>query len=256
MLHPLPHIIAHRGASLEAPENTLSSIKRALALNSHYVEMDVRLSKEGVPILLHDDSAARMLGSSYSPFVHDLTLPQIQAIDIGQFFHPRFAGEKVPTLAQALELDWGKTGLMLEIKECYESPRIVVKEIFHVLEQSHTLPSSLIIGSFAPSIIMEIKKYQNSLPIPIRIIGIIEESEMLAPFLKLDIPSLALWHPLINAQLMQQLHSLNFEAWTFTIDDFAMAKSLVSLGIRGIISNDPQLMLKEFHKDQPGDLGA
>lgn len=242
----MPHIIAHRGASIEAPENTLASIKRALALKSHYVEVDVRLSKEGIPMLLHDDSAARMIGTSYAPFIHDLTLSEIQTIDIGQFFNPLFVGEQIPTLAQALQLDWGQTGLMLEIKECPQQPDIIVKEVFQVLAQASSLPSPLIIGSFSPSIIHEVQKHQHRLSSLIRIIGIIEESEMLVPFLKQEIPSLALWHPLITAELMHSLHSQNFDVWAFTIDDLPMAKSLASLGISGIISNDPQTMLSGF----------
>lgn len=241
----MPYVIAHRGASIEAPENTIASIKRALALKSHYVEIDVRLSKEGVPILLHDDSAARMLGISCAPFVHDLSLSEIQAIDVGRLFNPAFIGETIPTLAEVLRLEWKKTGLMLEIKECPQNPQVIVEAIFRVLIETPNLPPSLIIGSFSPSIIQEVQRHQHRLP-SLQVIGIVEESEMLDSFLKQDLHHLALWHPLITNELIHSLHSKQFDVWAFTIDSPDIAKSLVSLGITGIISNDPQTILKGY----------
>ena len=89
--------IAHRGASAIAPENTLASIHAAIALGVDYVETDVRLTQDGVPILLHDADLNRTGGMSHSLPVHQLSFKEIQKADAGTWFDQKFAGEKVPS---------------------------------------------------------------------------------------------------------------------------------------------------------------
>lgn len=115
MLSTLPRLIGHRGAKESAPENTLASIREAARQGARWVEVDVMLTRDQTPVLIHDDTLDRTTtGSGPVPL---LDLAQLRQLDAGAWFDPRFAGERVPTLAEAaaLVLDLG-LGLNLEIK--------------------------------------------------------------------------------------------------------------------------------------------
>lgn len=115
MLSTLPRLIGHRGAKENAPENTLASLREAARQGARWVEVDVMLTRDRQPVLIHDDTLNRTT-SGFGP-VPDLTLAELKRLDAGSWFNPRFAGETVPTLEEALALilDLG-LGLNLEIK--------------------------------------------------------------------------------------------------------------------------------------------
>ena len=113
----LPPVIGHRGAAALAPENTLASIRAAAAAGARMVEVDAKLTADGVPILMHDDDLDHTT-SGHGP-VARRTAAEIARLDAGSWFAAAFAGEPVPTLADALDLV-GALGLALnlEIKPC------------------------------------------------------------------------------------------------------------------------------------------
>ena len=98
----LPPVIGHRGAAAYAPENTLAGFRKAKALGCHWVEFDVRLTADGKPVLLHDNRLQRTTDGHGR--VSALSLAAIRRHDAGNWFHSSFAGERVPTLEEALTL--------------------------------------------------------------------------------------------------------------------------------------------------------
>jgi glycerophosphoryl diester phosphodiesterase len=113
----LPRIIGHRGACGYAPENTLESIRTAADLGIKWVELDVKLTKDGVPVIFHDETLDRTTnghGNVAETFYADL-----QNLEAGSWYSDGFAGIKIPTLEEAAELliDLG-LGLNLELKPC------------------------------------------------------------------------------------------------------------------------------------------
>lgn len=113
----LPQVIGHRGAAASAPENTLASIRKAYDEGATWVEFDVKLSADGVPILMHDDRLERTTDGQGR--VAQRTLAQIRALDAGSWFGEAFRGERVPTFEEALQLcaELG-LGINVEIKPC------------------------------------------------------------------------------------------------------------------------------------------
>src|SRR5690606_12934395 len=91
-------IVAHRGSSAEAPECTLASIRRAIAAGATAAEIDVRTTKDGALVVLHDATLNRTTNGTGA--VNERTLAEVRALDAGSWFDPKFAGEKVPTLAE------------------------------------------------------------------------------------------------------------------------------------------------------------
>lgn len=113
----LPRVVGHRGAAAYAPENTLASLREAKARGARWVEFDVKLSGDGVAMLMHDDSLKRTAGldrpASATPW------RDIGGLDAGAWMAPRFAGERVPSLVEAIAcLDELGLGANVEIKPC------------------------------------------------------------------------------------------------------------------------------------------
>ena len=113
----IPKVIGHRGAKAYAPENTLSSIHAAADLGVEWVEVDVKLTKDSIPIIFHDEELARCTNAS--GLVKDLDFKDIRELDAGSWYGDSFIGEKIPTLEEVLNavLERGM-GINLEIKPC------------------------------------------------------------------------------------------------------------------------------------------
>ncbi len=112
-----PPVIGHRGAAGHAPENTLASVRRARALGATWVEVDVKLTRDGVPVLFHDDDLKRTTDGQGPVAAH--TLAELAERDAGSWYGAQFAGEPIPTLEGLVAvLDELGMGLNLELKPC------------------------------------------------------------------------------------------------------------------------------------------
>lgn len=118
-----PYLLAHRGASGYAPENTIAAFERALALRADGVETDLRASNDGVLVLMHDERVDRTTDGEGA--VAELTLDELRRLDAGGSYGPRFAGERVPTLDELLSRYGGRLPLCLEVKQPGIEARLV-----------------------------------------------------------------------------------------------------------------------------------
>jgi glycerophosphoryl diester phosphodiesterase len=110
-----PVVIGHRGGSALAPENTLACYEKAIALGADYVEIDVRVTRDGRFVLMHDGKVDRTTNGKGA--VAELGYAAIRGLDAGSWFAPQYAGQRVPTLAEALALCRGRIGIYLDHKE-------------------------------------------------------------------------------------------------------------------------------------------
>lgn len=243
----VPKITAHRGASKEAPENTLSSLRAALSLNVHYIEIDVRLTKDNTPVLLHDPCLKRT-GLQYNmPLIHELEEHHLQYADVGAWFGDPFIGEPLPHLEQALSLNWNGTGMMLEIKECPQPPTIVVGSIIEAINKAQSNLPHLILGSFCPKILSEAQNNLNKINIHTSLIGIAEKKSLVSQFLDMGIRHVAIWSRLATPQYIEHLKNHGVEVWVFTVDKPVKALDLINDGVDGIITNDPRKLLNHIN---------
>lgn len=109
------HIIAHRGSSADRPENTLASYRRAIEAGATIMEMDVRTTRDGVLISLHDADVKRTTDGK--GLARDLTLAELRKLDAGSWFDPKYKGERIPTMREILELGKGKIDVLLDLQE-------------------------------------------------------------------------------------------------------------------------------------------
>lgn len=125
-------VAAHRGDALRAPENTLSAIESALAHGATMVEMDVQRTKDGVLVLHHDTSLLRMAGVPEPVSFH--TLEELRRLEVGSRFSEEFAGERIPTLEEALMLMKGRGSVLLDVK-VEEKEKETAEEILTLLKK-------------------------------------------------------------------------------------------------------------------------
>jgi glycerophosphoryl diester phosphodiesterase len=124
----LPGVIAHRGVVLEAPENTLPAVQRAIELGCAMAEIDLRYTSDGEVILMHDATLERTTNGSGR--VSDMNLARIRQLDAGTYFGRAFIGTRIPTLREAIDLARGKIQLYLDMKEDNPFPAArLVKEL-------------------------------------------------------------------------------------------------------------------------------
>jgi glycerophosphoryl diester phosphodiesterase len=95
-------VVAHRGASKFAPENTLAAFRKAVAMGVEYIELDIRLTRDGEPVILHDSTVDRTTNGT--GYIADMTLAEARALDAGTWFSPAFADLTIPTLDEALQI--------------------------------------------------------------------------------------------------------------------------------------------------------
>lgn len=224
-------LIAHRGASAEAPENTLAAIRRAVELKVDYIEVDIHITKDEIPILIHDSTLTRTTNIEGVMKVEELTLKELKALDAGSWFGQNYQGEEIPTLQELLELDLQETKLMLEVKKGVLPPKKMIDIILNAIPSS--MEKSILIGSFEIELIQELLKEKFPL------IGIVEKPQYIDEFLKLGIKHLALWTRLLEPNMVEKFHEQDIVVWIYTVDDIKTAHFLKSIGVDGIITNHP-----------------
>ena len=116
-----PFVVAHRGSSAIAPENTLAAFQQAIDDGADAIELDVRLSKDGEVVVIHDEKLSRTTDGRGR--VSDYTLKELKQFSAGKWFHRRFSRETIPTLAEVFALLQGKVGVNIEMKEGHFSSR-------------------------------------------------------------------------------------------------------------------------------------
>jgi glycerophosphoryl diester phosphodiesterase len=218
-------LIAHRGASAEAPENTLSAYRRAVELGVDLIELDVRLSQDGVPVCHHD---AELLDGRP---VSELTYRELKDLKAGE--------SEIPSFEAVLKLDLGMTGLMVELKEGHETG--LVKAVSEFLRRFGL--KKVFLGSFSLDLMRELGHYWPRE----QLVGIVEKEELLAEHIALKPSVIAIDIALVDPQRLSDLHQRGVQVWGWTVDDGELGKRLTQAGIDGIITNDPLLMQKALH---------
>ena len=134
MIFNLPKVIGHRGVRNLAPENTIQSIKRAIEFNFKWIEIDVKISKDHIPILLHDDTLNRTTSGTGSPL--DFKYNLLSKLDAGMWFSDKYKNTSIPTLKQALEYcSLNKINVNIELKPNQGFEQENVYAVVHLIKK-------------------------------------------------------------------------------------------------------------------------
>lgn len=224
----IAQIIAHRGASHEEPENTLSAMLRAIDLKVDYIELDVHLSEDGIPVVIHDSTFCRTTNAEKGKQVRKTPLQEIKSLDAGAWFKGCHTDERIPTLEEVFNLPLNGIKLMIEIKD--DSNHELASAVLHLTNQYPQIQT--ILGSFSS----ETMGYLKTKSPTSSLIGIAETYEEALAHQQLELDHLALHYSLI----MEGHHFSAQKIWCFTVDDYLIAQELAKKGVKGIITNHPQ----------------
>ncbi|MGV8146219.1 MAG: glycerophosphodiester phosphodiesterase [Alkaliphilus sp.] len=228
-------ILAHRGASAYAPENTIIAFKEAIKMGADGFELDVHLSKDGYLIVIHDESVDRTTNGN--GFIKDLTLDEIKRLDAGSWYDSKFYKEKVSTLDEVVHLVKDTPLLVnIEIKNgpfFYEG--IEQKIVDCVVK--YDMQDRVIISSFDHYSVVKIKEINPSIKT-----GALFVSRTIAPWKYIKKIGADALHPhfiSVTSEMVKNCHESNIEIHTYTVNEPEHINYLNKLGVDSIITNFP-----------------
>lgn len=228
--------IAHRGESFDAPENTISAFRLATQSGADGIECDIHLTCDGEIVCIHDSNTKRTSGVDLE--VARTSLSELRKLDLGSWKGAQWRGEKIPLLAELLEVIKPDMKVFIEIK----SDPITVNSMKRILQKSALMDEQIVIISFHKEAIIEVKKQlpqlkaywlcsydENHNPSAEEIIDVLRQigadgvDSNCADF--------------INAEFVSKIHNAGFEFHVWTIDELEKAAKFKKLGVDSITSN-------------------
>ena len=232
-------IIAHRGASAHAPENTLPAFEAALKTKCDLIELDYYHSADKVPVVFHDkeldrtSNAPEVLGkTTLKP--EQVTVADLQKLDAGKWFKPQFAGAKVPTLEESLNVI--QAGGMTLIERKGGDAATIVK-----LLDDKKLRGNVVVQAFDWKYIADCHRLAPDL-----VLGCLGSKELdakkIAEAKKAGAAAIGWKHDDLNAENIAAVHAAGMKCWAYTVNDRRRGKQLIDAGIDGLITDDPAYM--------------
>ena len=219
-------IVAHRGASAYEPENTIRSFERAFQLDADFVELDVRLSKDGVLVVIHDETVDRTTNGS--GLVRSLTLNQLRLLDAGK-------GEKIPTLKEVLErFNRNEHRFFIEVKE----PGLVEKLLETILE--HEAQDRVMVTSFYHNVLKKIKEKRKDIKC-----GVIFACQPVKPerlardaWANILLPKFQY----VDKEMVSRAHKNNLSIIPWSINNKKDSEKMINLNVDGLVTDKPDIL--------------
>lgn len=242
-----PVIIAHRGASAYAPENTISSFQLAWELKAPIAECDIYLSRDNQVVVIHDKNTKRTTG--FDANINDMNYSQISTLDAGSFKDKKYAGEKIPLLADVINTVPKNGKLFVEIKCDSE----VLPYLENVINKSGKRKQIVII-SFDIDVLANAKKLMPDIPILWLASADKDKDGNIIPYnssfiqkakeKKLD--GLDLNWQGFTKEFVDEVHKAGFKIDCWTVDDINEARKLKAMNVDGITTNKPDFLIKNL----------
>lgn len=238
-----PWIIAHRGASGHAPENTIAAFERAVQLGAGFIETDLQLTRDGRFVAFHDDTLERTTNGHGA--VYDYTLAELRKLDAGRWFDRQFEGERIPTLEDVLEFaQKHEVVFYLEIK--YSSARGMHEALAATLRPPDFAARSIVI-SFQIETLRKMRQIDRTLAIGVlvdrRRAGIIQAA------VEMGARQLCLHADLVRPELVEKAHRAGLQVAAWTLNDLAAMRVAVGCGVDGVMTDLPD-RLRALIEDQ------
>jgi glycerophosphoryl diester phosphodiesterase len=249
-----PLIIGHRGASAVAPENTMTAFEAARAAGADGVEFDVRLTMDGIPVVIHDDTLRRTAGLAKR--IDKLTMDDLEKVDVGSWFtrsrkltHEQFSLQTVPRLQQLFDLFSSDNSLLYLEMKCSSSDHVLLAATCCKLVNDNFLKPRVVVESFDLKAIEMVKKIDQT----IRTAALFEPAVSTPPIFSerrlvdrakaVGADEIALHYRLVSNRIVEKAKVAGLNVVVWTVDDAEWIKRAQSIGIDALITNDPAKML-------------
>ncbi len=224
-------IMAHRGSSQAAPENTLASIQKAIDEGADWVEIDVQETADDEVVVLHDSDFMKLAGRNLK--IWDATLDDLQTIDIGSWFAAEFADQRVPTLGEVLDLCKGKVGVNIELKY-YGHDKQLEQRVADIVA-AHDMDTEVM----AMSLKMEGARKMKSIR-PNWKVGLLM-SVSAGDLKKIEADFLAVNAGFVDRGLVRAAHNAGKEVYVWTVNDAPSMSNMIGRGVDGLLTDKPSL---------------
>ena len=240
-----PPVIAHRGASVYAPENTLASFLKAKELGVRWLEFDVMLTADAEVVVIHDDTIDRTTNGKGNVVEHSYSF--LKKLDAGTWFHPNFSEEKIPLFADVIEfLYQHQLAANVEIKALPGKEEITVKKVLEVISQhwrqEMTPP---LISSFSLSVLRAVRMLSASSQVALLMHEWLPNWQEICD--KLQCMSVNVNEKILTSERVKKIQSTDRVVLSYTVNDVKRAAELFSWGVDAVFSDCPDKILKELH---------
>lgn len=240
-------VIGHRGAAFYAPENTISSIKKALESGVDGVEIDVHLTKDDKIAVIHDKDTKRISGGALDLKVAETAWAELKKADAGSFKSPAFAGEKIPLLEEVLAIVPADKKLFIEVKCGVE----IFKVIGHVIEKSGRRENTAII-SFSLDVAVMAKialpRCESYWILGSKFFQGASAEDAVEIAARNNLDGLDLDYKLASASFVKKAKDAGLKFYVWTVDEPPAAAVLNSYGLDGITTNKPDVIIKKIKR--------
>ena len=224
-------VIAHRGASADAPENTLAAMELAINEGADWVEVDVQETRDGEIVVIHDKDLKKAGGSGLR--VYEASLAQLQAVDIGSWKDPSFNAQRVPTLQQLLALCKDRVNVLIELK--YYGQEEHLEEYVADLVEAAGMQDQVLVMSLNYPGIQKMKSIR-----PDWNVGLLS-SVAVGDITRLQADFFAINARFATRGFIKHAHQRNRKVMVWTVNDPISMSAMMSKGVDGIITDRPGL---------------
>ncbi|WP_236407776.1 glycerophosphodiester phosphodiesterase [Microaerobacter geothermalis] len=231
-----PLIIAHRGASGYAPENTIPAFQRGLDLGADGIELDIRLTKDESIIVIHDQTIDRTTNGSGK--VYELTLEQIKSFDAGYWYSDQYKGTSIPTLDEVMKIIPHDLFVNIEVKQ---GPFFDVRMVDVLANwlQKQSSNQNFVISSFDHRFLAELHEKQPNIRL-----GLLYEAVLFNPIrylseLPFDVYSVHLFHETVSREMVEAFRQNGIKVICYTVNETEDLERMIELRVDGIITNYP-----------------
>ena len=240
-------ITAHRGAAAYAPENSLAAIRRGVLSTAQRIEIDIQQTKDSELVIMHDNTIDRTTNGSGD--VGDLSLAELNKFKID--INPAFPGERIPTLADAMREVEGKKKLVIEIKRSDKVSNGITRRTVNLIHE-YNASSWCIVHSFDDDVLKAVHELDPNIELhkifvcETRILPMIidKQIEFKSPKDYPYVKEFSIHYLFANREIVKEVHALGKKINVWTVDDPEVAKNLVSLDVDGLITDEPNEILK------------
>jgi len=244
-------VIAHRGASAYCPENTMISFERAVELDADMIELDVVLSKDGVPVIFHDAKLNKHTNGK--GFIGKRTLQELKALDAGAWFSTEFAGQQIPTLEEVLDFASGKIAVNIEIKKQKKDidPGVVEQKCLQLV-RAFDMERHVLLSSFNYEALARLKGMNPQIPLAL-LYDRSQSNQMLPHELvqKYQVDAFNCSYRELNGKRLHSLKEYHIPSFIYTVNQESKMRKLIDRGITGIFTNKPDLLnqvIESYHE--------
>lgn len=240
-----PTIMAHRGLSADAPENTLYAFSDAISVGADFIELDVQQTRDGVLVVMHDSNLKRTTGVNKD--IWDVDYADIQDLDAGSWFDPAYANARIPTLEETLQFVDKRAKLNIEIKPTKHGSDTLEQDVAELITR-YQYTDACYVTSFSYGSLKKVKEANPEIRTGYLM------SVAYGQFYSLKYAdAFSLNKVFVTSQVVNAAHQQGKQIFAWTVNSMSEVRSLCNLHVDSIITDDPVMVQNVISRDSTGE---